>query len=375
LHVMQMIDALSMGGAERLLITFAQQARLHHVQVTIVGFQDDRDNPILVDLQKTGVNIQRYPARSLFSLRRFIEIVRLVRREKVDILQTHLTYANILGGLVGWLTGVPVVATLHSTYFRRQGRGGLKDGIECWILRNIAQDVVAVAQSVADSYHPYMGNKPIRVIRNAVAPAPVISLQQVHRTRSEFSIPAESLLILAVGRAEAAKGYADLVDAVALLRRSHPTVRLVVIGNGSRFDQLVRYVVAKKMKGIIQFIGERKDVPAWLAASDIFVSSSHWEGLPLAVLEAMMAGLPIVATRVGELPQVVNSELGILVPPRHPKMLSEALAVMLDDPDTRRRMGQAAREAALRDNTASSWFRNIMAMYSEILKKKRVKRS
>lgn len=371
MHVLQVIDSISMGGAERLLITFARQAGRHQIQTSIIGLQDDSDNPILDDLKKMHANIKQLPAKRLFSPKRLYKIIRFIRDAQVDVIQTHLTYANILGGLAGWLTKTPVAATLHSIHFQPTGIRGLRDKVECWVLRHLVQDVIAVGKSVEDSYRPVLGGKPIRIIRNAVCPAKNVPEKIKKKLRVELAISQDKPIILAVGRTVPAKGYLDLIKAVRMLHPQAPDAHLVIIGDGTLFQDLKNFVVSKKLSHFIHFLGERKDVAAWLAVSDIFVSSSHWEGLPLAVLEAMMAGLPIVATSVGELPEVISPEIGFLVPSKKPKELSKALISLLNDPLRRSKMGMAAQKKARLEFSADLWFNRMMDLFQQMVKENR----
>jgi glycosyltransferase involved in cell wall biosynthesis len=370
MHILQVIDSLSMGGAERLLIMFAQQAKLHKVKLTILGLHDDIQTPILDELISTKVKIKKLPAGSLFSPRRFFLIYRFIQQERFDVIQTHLTYANTLGSLAGWLAGIPVVATLHSAHFRPAGMEGMRDQIECWILKHITREVIAVGRSVAESYQTVLGNTKIQIILNAVQPFRKTTKKEMVHARRKISIPDDSLIILAVGRTVFAKGYDDLIEAARRIHPYFPQVHVVVIGNGSLLSVLSRKVTNLKMDDYFHFLGERTDVPVWMAASDIFVSSSHWEGMPLSVLEAKMAGMPIVATQVGDLPDIIHPDFGVLVPPRNPNKLSEALLGLLTDPTKCKKMSLAARNQAKKDLSASAWFMQMMDLYRQLVKTK-----
>jgi glycosyltransferase involved in cell wall biosynthesis len=117
----------------------------------------------------------------------------------------------------------------------------------------------------------------------------------------------------------------------------------------------------------IRCLGVRSDVPQLLAASDIFVSSSHWEGLPVAILEAMMAGLPIVATAVGDVPKVITPEAGIIVSPHQPDCLAEALDNLINAPEKARAMGNAARARAIQEYSLDTWMKRHIVVYEAAL--------
>ena len=132
-------------------------------------------------------------------------------------------------------------------------------------------------------------------------------------------------------------------------------------------DSIIRQVDNSRLSQSVILIGERTDVPQLLASSDVFASSSHREGLPLAVLEAMMAGLPVVATSVGDIPNVVTSDTGVLVPPHQPEQLAAALEDLLKNPEKRKAMGRAAQERAWNEYSVDAWMKKHIALYQEVL--------
>jgi glycosyltransferase involved in cell wall biosynthesis len=115
----------------------------------------------------------------------------------------------------------------------------------------------------------------------------------------------------------------------------------------------------------VRLLGARNDVPQLLSASDVYVSASHWEGLPLTVLEAMAAGLPIVATGVGDVPRVVVAGTGVIVPPRDPSALAKALRNLLAEPERMRVMGQTAQAHIARHFNSTVWLDNLLAVYAQ----------
>lgn len=362
-----MIDALSIGGAEMLLITFASQAHLHGVKMTVIGLYNDQDTPIIQSLKELGVQIEIFPGKHLFSLRRILKIIRFIKRKKIDLMQTHSPYANVLGGLAGWFAGVPVIATLHTTRVTFRRLNYLHNRIEFWVIKYFVKRVVAVGQSVADVYRDRLGKKHVDVICNAVLPSITLNGLERQSLRNEFSIALSSPLIIAVGRIVSDKGFGDLISAFTPIHARYPKARLLIIGDGDLLNRIKKQVSVLKLEDAVHLPGERYDVPQWLAASDIFISSSHWEGLPLVVLEAMMAGLPIIATAVGDLPQVVTPDIGFIVPPHDPLQISQALLTLLEHPQRRHEMGRAAQKKAIQQYSAIAWFKKIMDLYYDVL--------
>jgi glycosyltransferase involved in cell wall biosynthesis len=171
-----------------------------------------------------------------------------------------------------------------------------------------------------------------------------------------------------VARLHRQKGLGDLLAAVAWVRERVPDVRLLLIGEGELRDELEAQARALGLSGAVIFAGIRTDVAEIVAALDIFVLPSLWEGTSNAVLEAMAAGLPIVATAVGGTPEVVvDGVTGLLVPPRDPSALAGALVTLLQDADLRHRMGRAGRERVKQYFSLERMVRRTEALYEELL--------
>lgn len=362
MRVAQTIDSLHVGGAEKLLVTFAAVARPRDVRVVVISLRHDPGSPIPAELRALGADVATFPARSLLDLRRLGQVVRFLRRERVDVLHTHLTYANIVGVLAGRLAGIPVVATLHSAGLEPRHHA-LIHQFEAWALRIGARRVIAVGDAVAVAHRPRLGRTPITVIPNAVAAAPTLAPAERTALRARLvGDPARPLLI-SVGRLSALKGHFDLLDAFAALHATHPTAALAIVGDGPLRAELAAKIKGLELTGHAVLPGTRSDVPALLAASDLYVSSSHVEGLPVSVLEAMAAGLPVVATSVGDVPQVVVEGTGIVVPARDPAALAAALRTLLDDPGRMRVMGAAARAHVTCHYSPEAWGDRLLEVY------------
>ncbi len=371
MNVVQIIDDLEIGGAEKLIVHFARQAKTVGLNLTVVSLSLAFDQVILDELEAYGARYVFFPAAHLPDLKRLVRLTRYLRRGHFDLAQCHLGYSNIVGVLAARLAGLPVIGTLHST-------GNLSDyphpqilWLESQVLRFLAQRVIAVGQTVADAFRPRLVPKEIQVIVNPAPPPVSLTPEQRQVVRQEMGCEDSCPILISVGRFAPPKGYHDLVEALSLLKQTHPNFVMLMAGDGPLFDEIRHLALQKGLGEHVRFLGFRNDVPRLLAASDIFVSSSHWEGLPLAVLEAMQAGLPVVATSVGDVPYVVGQEAGIIVPPRAPERLAEALASLLDSPSRRAEMGRAAFERVRREYSSEAWIQKMMHLYQEVLAEKR----
>lgn len=338
-----MIDSFSIGGAEKLLVTFANVARIRQVDVTIVSLRHIANTPIPDELMQLGARVRIFHANKLLHPYRLWQLISFLRKRSIDVLQTHLSSANILGSLAGRLTKRPVVATLHNIITAQNSRPPMRHQLETWALRYGAHHIVAVGQNVAEAHQSRVGHTPISVVANAVGPPPPLSLPERTAIRTRLIGDTDRTLLISVGSLTPQKGFTDLLDAFALLRQSHPAVVLVIAGGGHLRDHLNTRTRQLQLQEHVFLLGPRHDVPALLAASDIYVSSSHWEGLPTSILEAMAAGLPIVATRVGDISCLVPANSGILVPPKQPTVLAQALNALCDDTRCQHTYGVAAK--------------------------------
>ncbi len=204
----------------------------------------------------------------------------------------------------------------------------------------------------------------LRVVANAVAEwRPRRSRDAV---RAELGLAPDRLVVGCVARLVPQKGLPDLVAAAARIGAAEPRAAFVVVGDGPQRASVE--AAARRCDARVCFTGERSDVADLLAAVDVFALASRWEGTPIAVLEAMSAGLPIVATAVGGVPGiVVDGETGVLVPPGAPDALAAQLLALLRDPGRARRLGDAARARALARHRIVALCDGVSGIYREVL--------
>jgi len=324
-------------------------------------------------LHSAGIEVITLPSRSLLDAGRLRQLIRFLRAGKFDLIHAHLSYANILGCLAGFYTGIPVIATLHSTSHDSGRTSYLVTRLEKAILRYFARRIVAVGYTVADAHKNHLGSRIVNVIPNGVPVPPPISSQARQDLRRTIAGDEQRPVIISVGRFVEAKGYENMIEAFAILHRQDPRPVLAIAGSGRLLDPIKHKISEMQLDQSVHCLGERSDVFHLLAASDIYLSSSYWEGLPVALLEAMMAGLPIVATSVGDIPHVVTPEIGILVPPRRPDLLARALRDLIDAPEKASTMGQAARLRAMQEYSLEAWVEKLISLYDETLRSPRMR--
>lgn len=360
------IDSLKIGGAQQLVSAFASNAPNYGIEPVIINLKDGSPSVILDGILAAGVKVITVPSYSLFNFKRLRWLVGFLRESKIDVVQTHLMYANILGSVAAHLADLPVISTLHSTHVRSGFRSKLLKRLEDFCLHRFATRILAVGDMVASAHQGRYEGRAVDVIPNGIPEIRAVSASDRDRLRHELGGNGQPIIIT-VGRFSTAKGYHDMIEAFKLLQQKNLKSKLLMVGSGSTQDSIRSQIEELDLEHSVILAGDRNDVPQLLASSDVFASSSHREGLPLSVLEAMMAGLPVVATAVGDIPNVVTRDTGVIVPPHRPEMLAAALEELLTNPVKRQEMGKAAKDRAQQEYSVDVWMKRHVKLYEDVI--------
>lgn len=314
------------------------------LEVAVVSLYDSAQADLAAELQAAGAPVFHLGKRRGFDPRQFGRIGRVLQQFRPHLVHTHryaLSYA--------WPSlhrrHLPCVHTVHSLaerevprlhqlMFKRAYRAGVAP--------------VAISQEVAESLARVYGLTNLTLILNGIE---VQKYRQDKSLRSSWrrqhQVSPEALLCVAVGRLVPAKNHALLLRAFRQVAAAVPAAQLLIAGDGFLRQELEQLTRALGLTDRVRLLGKRSDIPALLTAADLFVLSSNWEGHPLSVMEALSAGLPVVATAVGGVPEQVDQGItGLLVPPGDCPALAQALLRLLNDAPLRAEMGQRAQQQA-----------------------------
>lgn len=294
--------------------------------------------------------------------------LRHLRDRRPHILHAQLYWANILSALAGSLARVPAVVTARRQLsVHKQGRP-LMQKLENWANRHTDAVLVnsdAVRRDTLE--HEQIDPAKVHRIHNGVVlerfetpdPGPL---------RRELGLEPGQVVIMAVANLHRYKGHDDLLRALARLRPAYPNLRAVFPGRDQGMGETLRALTAELgLDGVVQFLGERRDIPALLAVADIVVHPSHEEGFSNSILEAMTAGRPLVVSDVGGCPEQVRDGVnGFVVPPRSPEALAEALGRLLGDAELRRTMGAASRRRIEEEFSMERTVREYIEFYETL---------
>lgn len=339
------------GGLERVVAMLAGAQRADQLDARVVAVLDPAErgeHPFLAELAATAVPyvVLRVGARDYVGEAR--GVLRVLRGLPDAVVHTHGYRADVVGGWAARRAGVPAVATVHG-YTGGGWRNRLNERVQALALRR-ADAVVAVSRPLVERLRRAgVRAAAIHLVRNGLAPvdAPLARAE----ARAALGIPADALVAGWVGRLSPEKGADVAIEALA----SAPSAwRLAVIGDGPQGAPLRERAAALGVAERVRWLGLVPAAARYLAAFDAFVLSSRTEGTPIALLEAMAMSIPVVATRVGGVPDVMEASEGLLVDSEHPRAIGDALAAIArDEPAARVRAQAAARRVALHHSLAS----------------------
>jgi glycosyltransferase involved in cell wall biosynthesis len=354
LKILLLGSQMATGGAQRVLL---DQGRWFHARnhPIVAAFFYDREGLYAKYSQESAfpvVDLEAWRQGSgLVNLFHLIgglaRLYTLMRRERFQVIESFTHHANLLGLPVAWAAGVPVRVAVH------QGR---IENLPDWLVRlhtwmvnsRITSCLVAVSSRLQSYAIEVEGVAPEKIVMipngHSLGSPARITRDERSRFCEELGLHPDGLFVLSVGRLTEQKGHTYLLDTIPAILEQFPDTVFAIAGDGPLRAELEAKAIQLGISHSVRFLGTRSDVPELLQMADVFVLPSLWEGLPIALLEAMGAGLPVIATRVEGVEEIiVDGENGLLVPPTDCESLKIAVLGMLAHPDLRVNLGAAGR--------------------------------
>lgn len=363
LRIDYFIDHLRVGGAQRhLLELFASlDRRRFALQVTVAK----ADGALVREVERLGIPVRSFGVGASIArpgtIGRLVATARRLRAEGVHVVHGYLYAGNLLGMLAGRLAGVPIRLSSKRSLDRYPRRGQL---LATRLANAFADRVLCNADSVARfvlaEERPDPGK--ITVIPNGIRiPQPPPPVER------PVDLPPGAKVVGLVGRLGWKKAYPDLLQAAVRVRAVRPEVEFVVIGDGPLRGEIASQAARLGLGPHLHLLGELSPVAPLLRGFDVFVISSIIEGMPNALLEALALERPVVATRVGGIPEIVtHGESGLLVPPSNPAAMADAILRLLDDPRTAAAYGAAGRRTVETRFSLDAMAASFTALYEEM---------
>lgn len=370
MRILHVIDSAGLYGAEIMLLNLMkeqQQMNLNPMLLSIEDISGNSEGSLKEEAVKRGLNAERLALSRGYSIANGLKISRFAVGNRMDIIHSHGYKANILlGSLPKSLRKIPVMSTIHgwtpTKMFSKIWLYTLLDKI-CLRRMDAIVNVNSLSPRVGGSAEGF-------VIENGIDE---LKFNPKHILQSDPKINnfcKDSFVIGVLSRLSKEKGLIYLIEAVRLLSDSIKNIKLVIIGEGPLRgflqDNILKYGLSDK----VLLAGYRNSAYNYLPLFNVFVLPSLTEGLPITILEAMQAGVPIVASGVGGIPDVLGKgKYGITVEPANPKALAEAILYVYLNPDLTKEMGKKARQAVLKKYSSRRMAEGYLKVYESVLKK------
>lgn len=345
---------LQTGGLERLLVDFARFHDRKRFELQFLALTGDGQPA--ADIRAAGCSVRVFnESLKIRKLRTISQLVQWLKEQRTQIVHTHNTYASFYGSLAAQRAGVPIVINTQ--------HGGAcnswKARCQFQLANRWTQRVVGVSHDASR-----MCQRQDRRSRDKVTTI----WNGINLDRFQFHGPRRKPIAISVARLSTIKDFPTLLRAVPLVLRQVPDFRLRIVGDGPERAKLESLIDELHIGPQVELLGERHDVPALLAESGFFVSSSLSEGVALTLLEAMAVGLPIVTTAVGGNPEVVlDGQTGRLAPAGNPTALADAIIDLCAEQDLWEAMGTLGRQRVEQHFEIRQMIRNYEALYEELL--------
>lgn len=340
-RILHFVEGGSRYGAAVSILRLTEALARRGADVRFAVFEGRPLGPIVRDL---GIPTFDVRANRRFDIRGMLHLAKLLRREKIDVLHTHLSRATIVGSVAGKLARVPVVATVH--------------GMNRKYTYMLADHVVTVSEA-AKRHLVDQGMAPNKItpIYNGLDLQPFDRRPNREEARRQIGASPHELLIGTVSRAELSKGIREALEAIALIRAAGVDAQYVLVGEGRHLTELKELATSLGIAEHVRFAGFQADVVPWLSAFDLFLFPTKQEAFGISVLEAMACALPIVTTRVGGVPEVVDESCARLIETGDSQALAKAALDLLADPTAASRLAAYAagrvRERFTMDHSAA----------------------
>jgi glycosyltransferase involved in cell wall biosynthesis len=370
LHLLAVIEAKTITGPAKNLLDFVRVAASDGVRTTIATFVRSEGGDLFLDsLRKNGIPVETIPERGAYDREAIRGLASLMDRLQPDIVQTHAVKSHFLARCAGVPLRLPWVA-FHHGYTWPDFKARLHNQVDRWSLR-AARKVLTVSVPFRDELVT-KGVSPdrIEIVHNAIrqdwglaARAP----ESVSALRASMGIGADRKVVLIVGRLSREKDHITLLDAFRGVLERRPS-HLVIVGDGPERKRIEARAAELKISGSVTLAGQVDSAEPYYGIADLAVLSSLSEGSPNALLEAMAAGVPAVATAVGGIPEIVeNGRSALLIPPSQAEAMRRAILSVLEDPPLAHALARNSRQLVLERHSPEARAGRLCSIYRDIL--------
>jgi glycosyltransferase involved in cell wall biosynthesis len=323
---------------------------------------------IQAPLESEGISFEVVPMPSYPAFSSLLKLKKIFKNFQPEIIHAHGTRAALFARLAS-VGKFPCIYTLHGIHYLHYSNA-FKKWLYVWgerFLKTLTSRFICVSQYDFNEGKKsgVIDPKRTAVIYNGIKS---FSLPSREEARKEFTLN-EEVVVLNIGRLHVQKGHTFLIEGAKKVLERESDVKFWIAGEGGERKKLSEEIERRGLQGKVSLLGYREDVSKLLAAADIFILTSLWEGFPYTILEAMSAGLPVVSTDVGGVAEAVeHQQTGLLVPPKEPRLLADALLYLIEYPEERKRMGERGKKRIKEKFSLEKMLSEIEKVYNEVLR-------
>jgi len=333
-RVLHLITSFEIGGTERQAVELLKRLDPERYDVRLAVIRNE--GPFYREIESRFPDVPEFPLTSFYNvnaIKQLVRLRRLMKRERIDILHTHDFYSGLIGAAAARLAGVRVLAAQRHLKLsdRRVHTVGMR------LIHRLAHRILVNSEAIRERIleHDHAEAKKIVVVRNGVEQSVSSRAQAREKLSRELGTSAEARLIGIAARLQPVKGHRYFLEAAATVLGNEPDAHFVLVGDGPLRPVLEKHATNLGIADRVHLLGDRTDVAQLISAFDLLVLSSLHEGLPNAVMEAMTAGVPVVATAVGGTKELItDGETGYLAAPGDSSALADRILFALRDPNS-----------------------------------------
>jgi glycosyltransferase involved in cell wall biosynthesis len=371
IHVAHFIHTMAYGGIETALLNWVRTTNTKLFRVSLYCFAnaDGSERPFIDAAHALGIPVRTVPwNRRKPVIQAVRALSRILREDKVQIIHCHNTYADLVGLIAGKRTGVKTVTTLYVW-----GKFGFVRSVLQWLDLRLLPFFDQVTAHCQDTFNGtvqrgFPAGK-LRLLPCGFEAVPLsISAEERSAQRARLGATPEDFVLIHVARFWPEKAHDVLLEAFRMIVAERPQAKLWMLGIGPHMEEIQAMATRMGLGDRAVFLGFRTDLAEMLALADLQIHPSDMEGVPLAICQGMAQGLPVVATNVGGLIEVIESGIsGILVEKRNPQRCARAVLELMDDPSRRQELGKAAARFIAEEYSLAAATRRVERVYFDVL--------
>jgi len=374
-RVLQLHASSGLYGGESVILALSNALRQQNIDVLVacVAMSGAPLPELGVKAREYGLPVEFLPMKHNLDVSVVPKVRHVLRAREIDLVHAHGYKSNLIAAAAAASSEIRLVTTnhLHPMMPLSDRKLQLYGQLDMKITSRFLDKTVAVSEDIRrriirDGVPPDR----LTVIENGIDTSEFVPGRTGEPIRASLGIPSDAFVVGCFARLTPQKGLQYLLDAAARLAGKHPNLRVVVAGDGPLRQELIDRAEQLGLSGCVTFLGFRRDTKDLLAAMDVFTLSSIEEGLPMAMLEAMSAGVPVVTTSVGDIPKVIeHGRNGLLVRAREPGELADALDRLVESRETRLRLAASGRDTVVRGFSQEAMCRKYLDVYAEVLRR------